>query len=128
MASWVSVALADFYAEDVAGAEHVAGEEDHGFVGGEADVGLLFVVVMGHVDEALGLEDSGLEEVGFVEGAFGVAGGGGAEEVDPLAVGGFGYLAGIAAVAGEEVEVSGEVEVNRPLVALQVVGGRACRS
>ena len=36
---------------------------------------------------------------------------------------GLGDLAGIAAVAGEEVEVLGEVEVNRPLVALHVVGG-----
>ena len=45
------------------------------------------------------------------------------EELDPLAVGGFGDLAGIAAVAGEEVEVLGEVEVNRPLVALHVEGG-----
>ena len=45
------------------------------------------------------------------------------EELDPFAVGGLGDLAGIAAVAGEEVEVFGEVEVNRPLVALHVIGG-----
>jgi hypothetical protein len=46
----------------------------------------------------------------------------GTEELDPLAVGGFGYLAGVAAVAAEHVEVLSEVEVNRPLVALEVVG------
>ncbi len=47
----------------------------------------------------------------------------GVEELDPLAVGGLGDLAGVAAVAGEEVEVLGEVEVNGPLVALHVEGG-----
>src|SRR5882762_2803536 len=45
----------------------------------------------------------------------------GMEELDPLAVGGLGNLTGIAAVAGEEVEVLGKVEVNRPLIALHVV-------
>src|SRR5260370_5436660 len=119
---WV-VGLFDFDAEDVAGAEHVAGEEDEGLVGREADVGLLAIVVVGHVDETLGLEDAGLPEAGFVEGA--VAGGEHVrvEELDPFAVGGFGDLAGIAAVAGEEIEIFGEIEMNRPLVALHVEGG-----
>ncbi len=53
-----------FDAEDVAGAEHIAGEEDERFVGREADVGLLAIVVVGHVDEAFGFEDAGLPEVG----------------------------------------------------------------
>ncbi len=47
----------------------------------------------------------------------------GVEEFDPLAVWSLGDLAGVSAVAGEEVEVLGEVEVNRPLVALHVEGG-----
>ena len=45
------------------------------------------------------------------------------EELDPLAILGVGHLARIAAVAAEEDEVLGEVEMNRPLVALHVVGG-----
>ena len=118
----------DFDAEDVTGAEHVAGEEDVFFVGGEADVGFGAVVVVGHVDEVLGFEDAGLAEVGAVEGAFALRDHLGVEELDPFAVGGLGYLAGVAAVAGEEVEVLGEVEVNGPLVALHVVGGASCRS
>src|SRR6202042_3779492 len=82
----------------------------------------LAIVVVGHVDEALGLEDAGLPEVWIVECAVGwehVR----VEELDPFAVGSLGDLAGISAVAGEEVEVFGEVEVNRPLVALHVEGG-----
>src|SRR5882757_388169 len=119
---WV-VGFFDFDAEDVAGAEHVAGEEDERLVGREADVWFLAIVVMGHVDETLGLEDAGLPEGGLVECT--VAGGEHVwvEEFDPFSVGGFGDLTGIAAVAGEEVEVFGEIEVNRPLVALHVEGG-----
>ena len=91
--------------------------------GREADVGFGAVVVVRHVDEVLGLEDSGLPEGGFVERALRVADHVRVEELDPLAVRCVGDLAGVAAVAGEEVEVFGEVEVNRPLVALHVVGG-----
>jgi hypothetical protein len=89
----------DLDAEDVAGAEHIAGEEDDFLVGREADVGLETVVVVGHVDEVLGVEYSGLPEGRFVECSFS----GdlfGVEELDPFAVGRFGYLAGVAAVAG----------------------------
>src|ERR1700738_1229613 len=60
----------DFYRDDVAGAEHVGGEDDELFVGREADVGLEAVVVVGHVDEVFGVEDAGLPEVGIVERAF----------------------------------------------------------
>ena len=77
---------------------------------------------MGHVDEALGFEDAGLPEGGAVERAFAEGDHVRVEELDPFAVRGFGDLAGIAAVAGEEVKVFGEVEVNRPLVALHVEG------
>jgi len=102
----------DFDAEDVAGAEHVAGEEDERLVGKEADVGLFAIVVMGHVDEAVGLEDTGLPEGGLVECAVAVGEHVWVEEFDPFAVGGFGDLVGIAIVAGEEVEIFGEIEVN----------------
>src|ERR1700679_1582501 len=118
---WV-VSLRDFGTEDVAGAEHVAGKDDEFLVGREAHVGFLAVVVVGHIDQALGVEDSGLPEVGGVQRAGVALDQLGMEELDPLAVGGAGHLAGIAAVAGEEREVLGEVEVNRPLVALHVVG------
>ncbi len=69
------------------------------------------------------MKTPGCQKSGLVEGAFCPADHVWVEELDPLAVGGFGHLAGVAAVAGEEVEVLGEVEVNRPLVALHVVGG-----
>ena len=69
------------------------------------------------------MEDAGLPEGGLVERAFGAADHVRMEELDPLAVRGLRDLAGIAAVAGEEVEVFGEVEVNGPLVALHVIGG-----
>jgi hypothetical protein len=62
--SWRVDGFLDLDAEDVAGAEHVAGEDDHAFVGGEADVGFEAVVVVGHVDEVLGVEDAGLPEGG----------------------------------------------------------------
>jgi hypothetical protein len=88
------------YAEYVTCSEHIAREKDVLFVGAEADVGFGAVVVVGHVDEVFGLEDAGLPEGGLVEGALG-----GehvwVEELDPFAVGRLGYLAGIAAVAGE---------------------------
>ena len=57
--------------EDVAAAEHVAGEEDVFFVGREAGIRFGAVVLMGHVDEVLGFEDAGLEEVWAVECAVG---------------------------------------------------------
>ena len=47
---WWVVGFFDFDAEDVARTEHIAGEEDERLVGGEADVGLFAIVVMGHVD------------------------------------------------------------------------------
>ena len=74
------------------------------------------------------MEDAGLPEGGFVERAFADGEHVRVEELDPFAVGGLGDLAGIAAVAGEEVEVLGEVEVNGPLVALHVDRRCACRS
>src|SRR3979411_524363 len=63
---WV-LGFFDFDAEDVAGGEHDAGEEDELLVGGEANVGLFAIVVVGHVDQALGLENAGLPEGGLVE-------------------------------------------------------------
>ena len=54
-------------AEDVAGTKHIAGEEDERLVGGEADVGLEFVVVPAHDDEVLGAEHAGLDEIGLVD-------------------------------------------------------------
>ena len=43
------------------------------------------------------------------------------EQVDPLAVLGARNLTRIAAVATEQFSVNGDVEVNRPFVALQVI-------
>ena len=113
----------DFYAEYVTWSEHIAGEEDVLFVGAEADVGFGAVVVVGHVDEMFGLEDAGLPKGGLVECALCVANCLRVKKFDPFAVGRLGYLAGVAAVAGEEIEIQGKVEVNRPLVALHVIGG-----
>ena len=45
------------------------------------------------------------------------------EELDPLAVFGARNLAGIAAIAAEEVEILGQVEVDAPFVALQWICG-----
>ena len=78
---------------------------------------------MRHVHQVLGGEVAGLEEVRVIEGVAGDLDVVWMEELDPFAVGRFGDLAGIAAVAGEEVEVLGQVEVDGPLVALHVVGG-----
>ena len=68
------------------------------------------------------MKTPGWKKLGVVEGAFVAADHLGMEELDPLAVGSLGYLAGVAAVAGEHVEVLGQVEVNGPVVALHVVG------
>src|SRR5580698_9098910 len=57
---WV-FGLPYFYSEYVTWTEHIAGEEDVFFVRREADVGFGAVVVVGHVDEAFGFEDAGLE-------------------------------------------------------------------
>ena len=106
------VSFFDFNTEYVTGTEHIAGEEDIFFVGAEANVGFGAVVVVGHVDKMLGFEDSGLPERRFVECAFADGDHMGVEEFDPFAVRCSGDLAGVAAVAGEEVEIFGEVEVN----------------
>ena len=45
----------------------------------------------------------------------------GAEQIDPLAILGARHLARVAAVAAEQLAVARDVEVNRPLVALQVI-------
>jgi len=70
----------------------------------------------------LGGEDAGLPEDGIVDGPR-AGKQAGVKEFDTLAIGGFCDLSWVAAVAGEEVEVLCEVEVNGPSVALHVVGG-----
>src|SRR5713101_6175824 len=59
---WIG-GLLDFSAENVAGAKHVAGEDDQLLIGREADVGLKAIVVVRHVDKVFGVKDSGLPKV-----------------------------------------------------------------
>src|ERR1035438_4119951 len=107
-----SLRFGDFHGIDLHGAEHVGAEDDPLAVGGDADVrlnaarGAGHVVVLAHVHQTLARHRAaGLRT----------------EQVDPLAVLGEGHLAGIAAVAGEEFAVAGNVVMDGPPVALQFV-------
>src|ERR1019366_7232996 len=51
----------------------------------------------------------------------------GAEEINPCAVRSARHLSGVAAIAAEQLPVARHVEVNGPLVALQVVPGPLAR-
>lgn len=119
-------ALADvrpghLHSEHVGGSEHVGAEHDPLLVGGEADVGLQAVIVLGHVHQALGAQDARLDEALILDAA--IRQELGTKQVDPLAVGGARHLSGIAAVAAEQRAVARNIEVNRPLVALEVIPG-----
>src|SRR3954468_2683339 len=98
--------LGDFHSINVFGAVEGAAEDDVFFVGGEGDVGFDAgaagdggagdVVVVFHVDQFLAVQCA----VGFY-----------AQEVDPLAIGGEGDLAGVAAVGGVGFAVLGHGEM-----------------
>ncbi len=57
-------ALRYLNSKDVGGAEHVRAEDDPFVVRGKAHVRLQVIVMSGHIHEALGVEDAGLDEVG----------------------------------------------------------------
>ena len=75
---------------------------------------------MSHVHEVLGFKDTRLPEGGLVQSS-GARQHPGMKEFDPLAIACVCYLTGIAAVSGKEIEISGQIEVNGPLVPLHVV-------
>ena len=92
----------------------------HSFViGAEADVGFLAVVVLGHVHQVLGIEDAGLDQA-LVDDVT-VVQRQGMKQLDPFAVGSPGDLARVTAVAAEKTFVGGDIEVDRPGVAIHVV-------
>src|SRR5580704_6213957 len=66
------------------------------------------------------MEDARLEKVRIVERAH-CALQLGMEQLDPLAIRSLGHLPRIAAVSAEEIEVLGQVEVDRPVVAVHVI-------
>ena len=112
-----------FHGKHVSGPEHI-GAEDHPFlVGRKADVGLQTILVVCHVHEAFGAEHAWLDEGLVVNSA--IVQELLAEEVEPAAVRGFGDLTGIASITADECPVAGDVEMDGPLVALEVIPGPA---
>ena len=94
------------------------------------DAGVFAVVVTAQVDEALGFERADVDEVFFVAERV-AAHHRGAKEINPLAVAGRveqfavagarGDAAGTAAVAGEQFAVAGDVVVDGPFLAREMV-------
>src|ERR1039458_2438854 len=109
-------------AEDVAWPKHVAGEDHPFVVRREAHVGLFVVVVVRHVDQMFGVEYAGLPEVRRVHSVGIAADHLRTEELYPCAIAGGWSLAGEGAVAGEEREVLGDVDVDGAIVAPRVIG------
>ena len=107
--------------EDVAGAKHVAGKDDELLIGREAHIGLQTVIVVRHIDQMLGMKDSRLPVVSGIDSSRPNVEHLRMKQLDPLPVRSLGHLAGVAAVSGEESLALGQVEVNRPFVALHVV-------
>src|ERR1035438_6127580 len=116
----VSLRFGYFYRKGVRVAKHVGAEDDPLLVRREADIRLQPVIVLCHIDQFLGAQHAGLPELLLVELAL-ERDGLRAEEVDPLPVPGPRPLSRVAAIAAEQAAVARHVEVNRPLVALQVI-------
>src|SRR5208282_204377 len=76
-----------------------------------------------HVDEVLGVEDTGLPKIRAVERVRGDREQMRMEKLDPFAIFGARHLSRIAAVVAEDVEILGQVEVDAPVVALHMIGG-----
>src|SRR5450759_5619544 len=118
--SSVSLRFRYFYRKGVSIAEHVGAEHHPLLVRREAHIRFQPVGVLRHIDQLLSAEHAGLHEFLLVELALELDGFR-TEEIDPLPVFGLGHLPGVAAIAREQFAVSGDVEVNRPFVALQVI-------
>src|SRR5439155_17711141 len=88
-------------------------------VGREAHVRLQAVIVFRHVYQALGAENAGVDQRLVRDAA--VWSQLGTKQVEPLSIRGVSDLALIAAVAAEELAIVRHIEVDRPLVALQMV-------
>jgi hypothetical protein len=91
----------------------------------EAHIRLQMVLVLRHVDQLLRVQHAGRDEI-FPNGPA-VRDQFRTEQIDPLAVRRMRHLAFVAAVAAEQLAVEGHVEVDRPLVPLQVIPGPRAR-
>ena len=111
-------------------AVHVRAEDEPLAVAREDDVRLQAVVVLLHVDQPLGAQRSGMHEVAGIRrrDSRHVRDRLRREQVQPLAVFRVGHHFLVAAVAGELLAVRRDLEVHRPMVAIDVVpAARAIR-
>src|SRR5262249_56883412 len=115
--------LLDLDRVDMRRAAHVRAEDDPFAVGREGHVRLQAVIVLRHVHQPLRFEEAGTYQFPrvrrfdpcHIRNAFGT------EEVDPFAVLRVRHHLVVAAVSRDELAVRRDVEMHRPLVALQVV-------
>jgi len=82
--------------------------------------------VPSHIDQLLGAQQARADKALVLDAAVGNQLG--SEQVNPLTVGRTRHLAGIAAIATEQLAVARNIEVNGPFVALKVIPGSLARA